>query len=204
MAKPLAWLKPAVATGALVPVASFIWRGTHDQLGANPISEVLNELGLLALIFLTAGLACTPLKVLFGWTWPVRIRRWLGVIGFGYATCHVFTYLGVDQVFDWKTIIDDIFKRPFIFFGFAAWVLLLPLAVTSTDGMVKRLGFKRWQLLHRLTYFAVGLAVVHFFLRVKKDVSEPVIYGVLAGTLLLVRAFDWARKRQKKSAPRSA
>src|SRR5436853_142697 len=99
MAAPYPWLKPAVLTGALVPPAAFAWRGLHDGFGANPIAEALNQLGLLALVFLVAGLLCTPLKILFRWGWPLRIRRWLGLIAFGYATAHVATYLGVDQVF---------------------------------------------------------------------------------------------------------
>ena len=108
-------------------------RARAGALGANPIAEALNQLGLLALVFLIASLACTPLKTLSGWTWPIRIRRMLGLFAFFYALLHVTVYVGLDQGFDWRAILADVIKRKFIFVGFAAFVLLVPLAVTSTD-----------------------------------------------------------------------
>src|SRR5262249_38269948 len=135
---PLPWLKPAVFVGSLTPVAALLIRGLYGELGANPISQVLNQLGLMALVFLVAALACTPLKIFFGWTWPIRLRRMLGLFAFFYATLHVSTYAGLDQVLDWRAIFDDVIKRKFIFVGFAAFVLLIPLAMTSTSTAVKR------------------------------------------------------------------
>jgi sulfoxide reductase heme-binding subunit YedZ len=184
---PYPWLKPAVFVGSLTPIVALLLQAVRGELGVNPISQALNQLGLMALVFLVAALICTPLKTLFGWTWPLRLRRMLGLYGFVYATLHFCTYVGVDQFFDWQAIADDIFKRPFIFVGFAAFVLLIPLAVTSTAAWVKRLGYTRWKQIHRLAYIAPLLGVLHFTWRVKKDVSEPLTYAFILGLLLLVR-----------------
>ena len=185
--RPYPWLGPGVLVGALVPAAAIAVRAARGELGANPIAQALNQLGLVALVLLIAALACTPAKTVLGWTWPIRIRRMLGLLAFLYATLHVATYVGLDQVFDWPAIWKDVSKRNFIFVGFAAFVLLIPLALTSTDASVRRLGFARWKQLHRLAYAAPALAVLHFFWRVKKDVSEPLAYGAVLAALLLVR-----------------
>ncbi|MCW5891178.1 MAG: sulfoxide reductase heme-binding subunit YedZ [bacterium] len=185
-ARPLRWLAPGVLLGALVPLAVLCRRALHGTLGANPIAEALNQLGLLALIFLVAALACTPAKTLLGWTWPLRLRRMLGLLGFAYAALHVATYVALDQGFDGAALWADVTKRRFIHVGAAAFLLLVPLAATSTAGAVRRLGFARWKLLHRLAYLATGLAVLHFVWRVKVDLTEPVAYAlVLAGLLAL-------------------
>jgi sulfoxide reductase heme-binding subunit YedZ len=197
---PLPWLKPGVFVGGLVPLVAILLRGWRDELGANPIAQALNQLGLVALVFLVAALACTPLKTLFGWTWPNRLRRMLGLFGFSYALLHVSTYTGLDQVLDWRAIWDDVTKRKFIFVGFAAFLVLIPLAVTSTNGAPKRLGFARWKRLHRLAYLAPLLGVIHFTWRVKKDVTEPVAYGVVLGTLLAVRVVVYLRDRLARPA----
>ena len=181
------WLKPAVFTGSFVPLVVIIGEAVLGRLGANPIAEALNRLGLMALIFLVAALACTPLKATFGWTWPIRLRRMLGLFGFFYALLHLMTYMGIDQAFDARAILADITKRKFIYIGFAAFVTLIPLAATSTAASVRRLGFVRWRRLHRLAYVAAALGVVHFLLRVKKDLREPVVYGLVLTTLLLAR-----------------
>lgn len=184
---PHPWLKPAVFVGSLTLVAALLIRGLHGELGANPISQALNQLGLMALVFLVAALACTPLKTCVGWTWPIRLRRMLGLYAFFYATLHVSTYIGLDQVFDWRAIVDDVTKRRFIFVGFAAFLLLIPLAVTSTSAAVKRMGYARWKQLHRLAYVAPVLGIIHFLWRVKKDLSEPTLYAIVLGVLLAVR-----------------
>ena len=193
--RQLPWLKPGVFAGALVPLAAIVVRGVQGRLGANPIDQAMNQLGLVALIFLVAALACTPFKTLFGWTWPIRLRRMLGLFGFFYALLHVLTYSGLDQGLDWAAIWVDVTKRKFIFVGFAAFVLLVPLAATSTAGAVRRLGFARWKLLHRLAYVAPALGATHFFLRVKKDVREPLVYAAVLGVLLLVRVAFYLRAR---------
>ncbi len=194
------WLKPAVFAGALVPLAGIVWEGLLGRLGANPIAEALNRLGLTALIFLVAALACTPLKAAVGWTWPIRLRRMLGLFGFFYASLHLMTYMGIDQAFDFRAILADITKRKFIYIGLAAFLMLIPLAATSTAASVRRLGFVRWKRLHRLAYFATALGIVHFILRVKKDLREPVIYGVVLAALLLARVAVQAQARWMKRA----
>lgn len=197
---PLPWLKPAVLVGGLSPLALMALKFEQDTLGANPVERVLNQTGMLALIVLVASLACTPLKVVAGWTWPMRIRRMLGLLGFTYASLHFLTYVVVDQGLAFGTILEDIAKRPFITVGFAALMLLVPLAVTSTHRMVRRLGFPVWQRLHRLAYVAVSLGVVHFYWRVKKDHTEPLLYGSVLALLFVIRIGEALRKRRARSA----
>jgi sulfoxide reductase heme-binding subunit YedZ len=186
-----------VLTGALVPIAAILLRAWRQELGPDPIAQALNQLGLIALIFLVAALVCTPLKAILGWTWPMRLRRMLGLLAFFYALLHVLTYTALDQGFDWRAIAADVVKRKFIFVGLSAFVLLLPLAVTSTNWAVKRLGYLRWKQLHRLAYVAPALAVLHFVWRVKRDVREPVTYGIVLATLLLARAVEQLRVRAR-------
>jgi len=184
---PLPWLNPGVLVGASAPLLSILLRARSGALGANPIAEALNELGLMALVLLIASLACTPLRALFGWTWPIRVRRLLGLLAFAYATLHVAVYAGLDQGLDLRVVLADVFKRKFIFVGFAAFVLMIPLAWTSTKGAVRRMGYVKWKRLHLLVYPAALCAVVHFVWRVKKDLSEPLAYAAILGALLLVR-----------------
>ena len=141
----------------------------------------MNRLGFWTLTLLLATLAPTPIQIVTGWKWPLRLRRMLGLEAFLYVCLHFAVYLGVDQFFDWSAIGKDIVKRQFITVGFAAFVLLIPLAITSTDGMVRRLGFVRWKRLHRLIYVAAVLGVVHFVWRVKSDLRQPLIFAGVAG-----------------------
>jgi methionine sulfoxide reductase heme-binding subunit len=189
------WLKPAVFTGALAPLAAILWNAAHRNLGANPIAEALNELGLTALVLLLTSLACTPLREIFDWPWAVGLRRMLGLFAFFYASLHAATYALLDQGGKVSRIFADVTKRPFILAGFSALVLLIPLAATSTAASVRRLGFVRWKRLHRLVYLAGALAVLHFLLRVKKDVTEPAIYIAILAAFLLVRVVLFWRKR---------
>jgi sulfoxide reductase heme-binding subunit YedZ len=185
-----------VLIGALVPLGSIGLRAATGGLGADPIARIENELGLAALILLVASLACTPARQLFGWTWAIRIRRELGLLAFLYASLHVLTYAALDQGLGWGAIVEDVVKRPFISAGFLALLLLVPLALTSTRSSVRHLGFRRWQLLHRLVYVAGALAVVHFIWRVKIDVSQPLGYGSILAVLLAVRVVVWLRRRR--------
>lgn len=196
---PFPWLKPGVFAGALVPLAGLALQGARGTIGADPVAIVLNRFGLLALIFLLACLACTPAKILLGWTWPVRIRRMLGLFAVFYAALHFVTYVAVDQGFDWRVLWADVTQRKFMIVGFAAFLTLLPLAATSTDASVRRLGFQRWKALHRLVYLAAGLAVVHFLWRVKLDITQPLTYAVLLGALLLVRLGQSVRTRRARA-----
>jgi methionine sulfoxide reductase heme-binding subunit len=189
------WLMPAVFTGALAPLAAILWNAARGNLGANPIAEALNELGLTALVFLIASLACTPLREIFDWPWAVGLRRMLGLFAFFYALLHAATYALLDQGGKLSRIFGDVTKRPFIFAGFAALLILIPLAATSTAASVRRLGFPRWKRLHRLAYLAGALGVLHFLLRVKKDVTEPAIYIAILAAFLLARVVLFWRKR---------
>jgi sulfoxide reductase heme-binding subunit YedZ len=194
--------KTAVGLVGLAPLGWIGWLALHDSLGPNPIAEVLNRLGLWTLILLLASLTCTPLQIVTGWNFPLRLRKLLGLEAFLYAFLHFGTYVGVDQTFDFPELWKDIVKRKFMTVGFAAFVLLIPLAVTSTKGMVKRLGFPRWKRLHRLVYVAAVLGVIHFIWRVKSDLREPLIYAFVLAVLLLVRAMD--RLRRGVSSPQRA
>jgi sulfoxide reductase heme-binding subunit YedZ len=197
---PLPWLKPGVFVGAVAPIPVMIWRGTHGQLGADIVATVLNQLGYLALTFLTASLLCTPLKILTGWSWGIRLRRMLGLLAFLYASLHFLTYFVVDQSLNLQSVIEDITKRRFILVGFLALVILIPLAVTSTNNMVRRIGFVRWKRLHRLAYVAGCLGAIHFIWRVKADLREPLIFAGIIAIALALRAVDSLRTRAKKRA----
>jgi sulfoxide reductase heme-binding subunit YedZ len=191
----LVWLKPGVLLGGLLPLAYLVRRFQSDTLGADPIAAALNELGLIALVFLVATLACTPLKVVFSWTWPMRIRRMLGLFAFFYATLHFLTYAVADQGLNLSAILADVSERPFITAGFAAFLLLIPLAITSTVKMQRRLGPVRWHRLHRLVYVSGLLAALHFILRVKRDLDEPLTYAYVVVALLGVRLWHASRER---------
>jgi len=186
-AAPLSWLKPAVITGALVPLSVLFFRWQMGFLDSDKVSEILNYFGMLALIFLIASLACTPLKLIFGWTWGLRIRKELGVISFFYALGHFIVYFLFDKSLSVGAAIEDVLKRPFILVGFLAFLILLPLAMTSTARAVRRMGAKNWQRLHRLVYLAGILGALHFYMRVKSDVREPLLYAGVLGILLLAR-----------------
>ncbi|HYP76352.1 MAG TPA: protein-methionine-sulfoxide reductase heme-binding subunit MsrQ [Polyangiaceae bacterium] len=190
----LPWLVPATITGALLPFASIAWRVAQHRLGANPIATALNQIGLLSLIFLCASLSCTPLKIAFTWNWPLRVRRTLGLCAFFSAALHFLVYLGLDQSFALAVVLRDALKRPFIALGFAAFVLLVPLALTSSRRSVARLGFRRWQLLHRSAYAIGILAVLHFYLRVKADHTQPIVYGLVLALGFLLRGAEKLRK----------
>jgi methionine sulfoxide reductase heme-binding subunit len=198
-APPLPWLKPAVLVGGLVPAALLALQLARGALGANPIERVLNQTGMLALILLVASLACTPLKVVAGWTWPLRLRKLLGLSGFAYASLHFLVYAVVDQGLAFAVLLEDLAKRPFITVGFLALALLVPLAVTSTNRRVRRMGFPAWQRLHRLAYLAASLGVVHFLWRVKKDLIEPLLYAGVLVLLLSLRVVEALRKRRARA-----
>ena len=195
---PLPWLKPGVFAGGLVPLVVLLWKVAHRTLGADAVAIGLNQLGYLALVFLVSALACTPVKLVTGWTWPIRIRRMLGLFAAFYATLHFTTYVAIDQQFDWHILLADITKRNFIIVGFLAYLLLLPLAATSTDASVRRFGFKRWKALHRLAYVAGVLAVTHFIWRVKIDVTEPAIWAAILALGFAIRIVDVVRTRRKR------
>jgi sulfoxide reductase heme-binding subunit YedZ len=157
------------------------------RLGANPIETILNRLGFWTLTLLTASLVPTPARALLGIAWPIRVRRMLGLFAFSFATLHLVFYVAVDQGLDLAVLAADVAKRKFMTVGFTAWLLLVPLAVTSTDAWVRRLGFARWKRLHRLVYVAAVLGVIHFTWRVKADLTRPLVAAAIIGLLLALR-----------------
>jgi sulfoxide reductase heme-binding subunit YedZ len=198
--KTLVWLKISVFLLALIPLTKLALNAYNDNLGANPIEKITHVTGYWTLTFLLITLTITPLRRLTGWLWLVRFRRMLGLFAFFYACLHFSTYLVLDQFFDWASIAKDIIKRPYITIGFAAFVLLIPLAITSNNYSIKLMGGKRWLLLQRLTYLIAIAGVVHFWWLVKKDITEPLTFAVLLGVLLTIRLVYWWKLDSK---PRS-
>ncbi len=183
----------------LIPLARLAWGIWNDTLGANPIEFVIRALGDWALRFVLITLAVTPLRKLTGWTWLMTLRRMLGLYAFFYATLHLSTYIWVDQFFDWIAIAKDIIKRPFITVGMLTYTLLVPLAITSNNAMIRRMGGKRWQFLHRAIYIIGALGVLHFWWMVKLDITQPAIYAAVLSALLGLRLL-WLRQRQRSPA----
>lgn len=194
-ANRIARVKSALFVICLIPLGLLGWRGFTGGLTANPIEFITHTTGWWALAFLMITLAVTPLRRLLDMPWLLRLRRMLGLYAFFYACLHFLTWLVVDQFFDWEAIIKDIAKRPYITVGFTAFVLLLPLAATSTNAMVRRLGAARWQTLHRLVYVIAILGVVHFWWLVKKDIREPAVFAMILILLLGARLVVLWRKR---------
>lgn len=187
----LLWLlKPTLFLACLAPLALLAWDAWSANLGANPITAIIARNGRWALRFLLITLAITPARRLSGWTWLIRYRRMLGLFAFTYACLHAASYLVLDQFFAWRMILEDVTKRPYITIGATAFTLLVPLAVTSTKKMIRRLG-KRWLQLHRLIYVIGFLGVLHFLLLVKSDISSPAKYGAILLLLLGIRAWTW-------------
>jgi methionine sulfoxide reductase heme-binding subunit len=200
--------KVAVLVNGVVPLAFLFWDVYHKQVGANPLEFVTRTTGMLTLTFLFLTLAVTPMRRITGANWLVKFRRLLGLYAFFYGFLHLLTYVWFDRFFSLRSMITDIGKRPFIAVGMTTFVLLIPLAVTSTNRMVKRLGGKRWMRLHRLVYLAGAGGVLHFWMLVKSDVRLPLTFGflllLLLGYRLLVKYFPPARHLANTSLfPRS-
>ena len=188
-------LKPLVFTACLWPLASLFWGLLTGNLGANPIRAITLETGTWTLRFLVITLAITPLRRLSRWSDAIRLRRMLGLFAFFYGTLHFTTYIWLDQFFDVPGIVKDVMKRPFITVGFSAFLGMLPLALTSTAGWIRRLGGRNWQRLHRLIYVSAMCGVLHYWWLVKADVQRPQIYATLIGLLLLYRLVVAYRRR---------
>ncbi len=187
-ARKARWLKPLVFLLCLLPFALLVADLLSDRLGANPVEKISHRTGDWTLRLLLLTLSITPLRHISGWTPLLRIRRMLGLYTFFYATLHFLTYLVFDQFFDWQEIWKDIIKRPYITLGFASFVLLIPLAATSTDGMIRRLG-RHWRRLHQMVYIIATLGVFHYLWLVKKDLREPLVYAFILLALLGWRAW---------------
>ncbi len=194
-------LKPALFIAALVPVAYMIWAAVTGNLTANPIQELEHETGLWTLRFLCLTLAVTPLRRVTGWNSLIRFRRMLGLYAFFYGTLHFLSYVVLDQFFAFQTMLVDVTKRPYITVGFTGFVLMIPLAVTSTAGMIRRLGGRRWNLLHRLVYVSAIAGVVHYWWLVKADIRSPERYAIAVGALLGFRLLYLVWKSRSRLAP---
>ena len=181
--------KIVIFINALVPLLLLAWDGIFGKLGANPVEFFLRTSGVLTLVFLLITLAITPLRKRFGWNNLVKFRRMLGLYAFFYGGLHLITYAVFDKSFDIPAIFADVWQRPFIAVGMLAFFLLIPLAVTSTNGMIKRLGGKNWARLHKLTYLIAILGVVHFWLIVKSDLTYPVLFALILAFLFGYRIF---------------
>lgn len=195
-------VKTTLFVVCLMPLGLLIWRGFTGGVTANPIEFITHTLGWWTLALLLVTLSVTPLRRLLDMPWLLRLRRMLGLYAFFYASLHFLTWLVIDQFFDWQAIVKDIIKRPYITVGFSAFVFLLPLAATSTNAMVRRLGAARWQLLHRLVYVIATLGVVHFWWLVKSDIREPVVFAIVLTILLGVRLIYAKRKSGVAAHPR--
>jgi len=195
-AKYLPWLKAALFIAALAPLVRLIFFGFTDRLGANPIEFITRSTGTWTLVFLLITLTVTPLRKLSGWHGLIKLRRMFGLFAFFYACLHFTTYIWLDQFFDLASIYKDVIKRPFITVSFPSFLLMIPLAVTSTNAMVRRLGGKRWQRLHRLVYVIAIGGVIHYLWLVKKDITDPLIYALILALLLGYRLVVAVRKRR--------
>jgi sulfoxide reductase heme-binding subunit YedZ len=183
--------KPVVFLACLIPLALLGWKAYSGALGANPIEVITHATGDWTLRFLLITLAVTPIRKLTGRLWLIRYRRMFGLFAFFYGTLHFLTYIWLDKFFDVHEMLHDVAKRKFITVGFTGFVLLIPLALTSTTGWIRRLGGKRWQALHRLIYFSAIAGVIHYWWLVKADIREPLKYGVILAVLLGYRIAVW-------------
>lgn len=182
--KDTSFPKLVLFINGLVPLALLLWDYARHQVGANPLEFVTHTTGMLTLVFLLISLAVSPLRRITGANWLVKFRRMLGLFAFFYGSLHLLTYVAFDRFFHFTTIPADILKRPFIAVGMTALFLMLPLAVTSTDAMVKRLGGKNWALLHRVVYVSGALGVLHYYMLVKSDVRLPLTFAFILAVLL--------------------
>jgi sulfoxide reductase heme-binding subunit YedZ len=187
------YLRPSLFLLCLLPVAALVWSIAAGNLGANPLEEIRDSTGIWTLRFLLITLVVTPLRHLTKWHDIIKIRRMLGLFSFFYATLHFVSYVWLDQFFALDEMIKDLTKRPFIMAGYAGFVVLIPLAVTSTRKWILRLGGNRWQRLHRLIYISAAAGILHYFWRVKLDVRRPIIYGIVLSVLLILRMFHKMR-----------
>jgi sulfoxide reductase heme-binding subunit YedZ len=206
--RQLKWLKAVLFVLALLPLGRLVFKGFTDQLGANPIEFITRNTGDWTLYFLCITLAITPLRRLTHWNWLIKLRRMAGLFAFFYVTLHFTTFIWFDHFFDLDEMLRDVVKRPFITVGFIAFVLLIPLAATSTNGMVRRLGAKRWQWLHRTIYLIAPMGILHFWWMKagKHDFARPILMGTIVAVLLLFR-IGWRlaqARTQKREEKREA
>jgi methionine sulfoxide reductase heme-binding subunit len=193
--KQIVILKVIAWALCLAPIFIWLYQGFHAQLGANPVDRIQNRTGLVTIRLLMLTLAVTPLRKITGWNWLIRFRRLLGLFAFFYAGIHLLVYSVADHEMNIAEIVADVAKRPFILAGMLGFLALVPLTITSTSGWIRRLGGKNWNRLHKLIYFTGVMGVIHFWLRVKSDHSEPNMYIAVLAVLFAVRLLYWWRGR---------
>jgi methionine sulfoxide reductase heme-binding subunit len=191
--------KLALFLAALIPLARLIWKAFHQDLGANPVEFITHSTGDWTLILILATLTITPLRRITRQYWLIGIRRMIGLFAFFYVSLHFITYIWADKGFDVHEMLKDVVKRPFITVGFSAFVLMIPLALTSTAWSIRLLGGKNWQRLHRLIYLTAILGVIHYLWLVKADRRKPLEYGAVLSVLLLYRVAVWLSEKRKQS-----
>lgn len=193
-------LKVAVFLLCFGPLSLLVWKGFDRLLGANPVDVITRTTGRWTLTFLLITLSITPARRILNAPWLVRFRRMLGLFAFFYGSLHLMTYVWLDKFFDVHAMLHDIAKRRFITAGMTAWALMLPLALTSTAGWIRRMGGKRWSRLHRLIYFSAAAGVIHFIWLVKADLRRPLTYGSVLAVLLAFRLVTWAMAKSRSRA----
>ncbi len=198
------WLKPPVLLLCLAPLGWLGWKAANQDLGANPIEFITHQTGDWTLRFLVLTLAITPLRKLSGVSQLIRFRRMFGLFAFFYGCLHFTTYIWLDKFFQFPEMVKDVAKRPFITAGFTGFVLLIPLAITSTAGWIRRLGGRRWQMLHRAIYVSAIAGVVHYLWLVKSDIRSPMTYGAIVAVLLAYRMIVGLRGKPARPAPIAA
>jgi methionine sulfoxide reductase heme-binding subunit len=202
--KDTKFAKFVIFVNCLVPLVMLGWDAYHHRLGANPIEFATRTTGVLTLLFLLLSLAITPLRKALGLPWMVKFRRMLGLFGFFYGCLHLLTYVWFDKFFGFRAIVEDVIKRPYITVGMASFIFLIPLAITSTQRMVKRLGGKRWNRLHRAAYIAATGGVIHYYMLVKADTREPLLFALALAVLLGYRLLNKYLPRFTERTPRRA
>ena len=194
------FVKLLILVNGAVPLALLIWDKSHNQLGANPQNFLILTTGMMTLIFLVLTMAVTPIRKVTGWNWLIQFRRMLGLFAFFYACLHFLCFFSLDRGFSVSGTLSEMVKRKYLIVGSTALVVMIPLAVTSTNAMIKRLGGKRWRALHRLAYVAAIAGVIHYYMQVKADVRQPLAFAMVLAILLGYRMADNWRRRQPASA----
>ena len=197
----LRFAKFLVLVNAAVPATLLAWDAAHHRLGANPVNFAILTTGMLALIFLMLTMLVTPLRKLSGWNWIIFSRRTLGLYAFFYASLHFLIFFSLDRSFSVSGTFSEMFKRKYLFIGIIGLLVMVPLAVTSTNGMIKRLGGKRWRALHRLAYVAAIAGVIHYYMQAKADVRQPLAFAAVLAILLGYRLVDFWRRPNAVSKP---
>jgi DMSO/TMAO reductase YedYZ heme-binding membrane subunit len=198
------FIKLLILVNGLVPLALLVWDQSHNKLGANPQNFLILTTGMMTLIFLMLTMAVTPLRKITGLNWLIQFRRMLGLYAFFYGCLHFLCFFSLDRAFSITSTFTEMAKRKYLILGSTALLVMVPLAITSTNGMIKRLGGKRWRALHRLAYVAAIAGVIHYYMQVKADVRQPLVFAAVLAVLLGYRLMNYWRQRKPAPAPAAA